>query len=99
MVFPDQSGSQQNEYQTRPYRPSGAAYRFAWNLAGEWDDETWEVYSSANVFAEYDYDHLISRAEEYIASEGLGSTDAHQVMRWVRNLPWRGNAVMLHMGW
>ena len=28
-------------------RPSGAAYRFAWHLAGEWDDETWEVYSSA----------------------------------------------------
>ena len=80
-------------------RPSGAAYRFAWNLAGEWDDETWEVYSSANVFAEYDYDHLIRRAEEYIASEGLGSTDAHQVMRWVRNLPWRGSTVMLHLGW
>ena len=40
-------------------RPAGAAYRFAWHLAGEWDDQTWEVYSDANVFAEFDYDHLI----------------------------------------
>ena len=80
-------------------RPSGAAYRFAWHLAGQWDDQTWEVYSSANVFAEYEYDHLVRRAEEYISAEGLGSAEAHEVMRWVRNLPWRGSTVMLHMGW
>ena len=80
-------------------RPSGAAYRFAWHLAGEWDDQTWEVYSGANVFAEYDYDHLTNRAQHFIESERLPSDEARQIMRWVRNLPWRGNSVMLHMGW
>ena len=80
-------------------RPSGAAYRFAWHLAGEWDDETWEVYSGENVFAEYDYGHLISRAQDYISAEGLESAEARQVMRWVRNLPWRGRTVMLHLNW
>ena len=80
-------------------RPSGAAYRFAWHLAGEWDDETWEVYSSANVFAEYDHDHLTDRAHRFIASEGLAPAEADQVMGWVRNLPWRGSTVMLHLNW
>ena len=78
-------------------RPSGAAYRFAWHLAGEWDDQIWEVYSDANVFAEFDYGHLISRAQDYISAEGLESAEARQVMRWVRNLPWRGRTVMLHL--
>ena len=80
-------------------RPSGAAYRFAWHLAGEWDDQTWEVYSGANVFAEYDHDHLTNRAQRFIASERLDSAEAHQVMSWVRNLPWRGSTVMLHLNW
>ena len=80
-------------------RPSGTAYRFAWHLAGQWDDERWEVYSGANVFAEYDYGHLISRAQDYISAEGLESAEARQVMRWVRNLPWRGRTVMLHLNW
>ncbi len=39
-------------------RPRGAAYRFAWHLAGEWDDDAWEVSSGENVFAEYDFNHL-----------------------------------------
>ena len=80
-------------------RPSAAAYRFAWHLAGEWDDQTWEVYSDANVFAEFDYDHLTNRAQRFIETEGLPSDEARQVMRWVRNLPWRGSTVMLHLNW
>ena len=80
-------------------RSSGAAYRFAWHLAGEWDDNTWEVYSNANVFAEYDYDHLTNRAQRFIETERLAFDEAHQVMRWVRNLPWRGSTVMLHLNW
>ena len=80
-------------------RPSGAAYRFAWNLAGEWDYGSWQVSSGENSFMEFEYNHLINRAAEYVSAEGLGSNDAHHVMRWVRNLPWEGGTIMLHMGW
>ena len=80
-------------------RPREAAYRFAWHLAGESDDEAWEVSSGENVFVEYDYEHLANRAYQYIVLEGLSSVEAHQVMRWVRSLPWRGRTIMLHMGW
>ncbi len=79
--------------------PSGAAYRFAWHLAGQWDDRVWNVRSEGNAFMEFDFDHLVDVAEEYISSESLGSADAHQVMRWVRNLPWRRDVVMLHLNW
>ena len=80
-------------------RPRGAAYRFAWHLDGEWDDDSWEVSSGENVFAEFDYDRLANRAYRFIVSEGLAFAEAHQVVRWVRGLPWRGRTIMLHMGW
>ena len=80
-------------------RPGGAAYRFAWHLAGEWDDDAWEVSSGDNVVAEFDYGHLTNRAYRFIVSENLSSNEAHQIMRWVRSLPWRGRTIMLHLGW
>ena len=80
-------------------QPGSAAYHFAWHLAREWDDECWQVSSGANVFIELGYDHVVERAARYIESKGLGASDAHQVMRWVRGLPWRGDVVMLHLGW
>ena len=80
-------------------QPRSVAYHFAWDLAREWDDECWQVSSGANVFIELGYEHMVERAGRYISSEGLGASDAHQVMRWVRMLPWRGDVVMLHLGW
>ncbi len=80
-------------------RPSGATYRFAWHLAKERDDDAWQVFTGENVFTEFEFDHLIVRAADYIASEGLDSVAAHQVMRWVRGLPWRDGYIMLHLGW
>ena len=38
------------------------------------------------------------RAYEYVVSERLTSAEAHQVMRWVRGLPWQGRTIMLHIG-
>ena len=81
------------------YTPRGPANRFAWHLAGEWDDDCWQVASGPNVFIEMGYEHMVERAARFISSEGLGASDAHQVMRWVRMLPWRGDVVMLHLGW
>ena len=80
-------------------QPREAAYKFAWHLAREWDERYWEVSSGPNVFIELEYEHMVERARRYIASEGLGVNEAHHIMRWVRALPWRGEVVMLHLGW
>ena len=80
-------------------RPRSAAYGFVWHLAREWDDDCWQVSSGPNVFIEMGYDHMVERAARFISSEGLGATQAHHVMRWVRMLPWSGDVVMLHLGW
>ena len=45
------------------------------------------------------YGAMANHAMEYIESKSLSSSEAHQVMRWVRGLPWRGEVVMLHLGW
>ena len=80
-------------------RPQGAAYRFAWHLASDEDNESWEVWSDGNCFLQTYQDRLVARAQEYIASEGLGATDAGEVMQWVEGLPWRDGVVTLHMAW
>ena len=50
------------------------------------------------VFIELAYQTMASHAMEYIESKSLNSSEAHQVMRWVRGLPWLGGVVMLHLG-
>ena len=82
-------------------RPSGAAYKYAWELMAydDIDDDCWKVSSGGQVFIELGYDTMASHAMEYIESKSLTLSEAHQVMRWVRGLPWRGGVVMLHLGW
>ncbi len=80
-------------------RPRGAAYGFAWHLASEEDDESWEVWSDGNCFLETYQDRLVARARQYIASERLGVTDAGEVMQWVDGLPWRDGIVTLRLAW
>ena len=80
-------------------RPRGSAYRFAWYLAGEGDEGSWQVWSDGNAFMQFDYDRLLKRAEDYVSAEGLGAADAREVMGWAEGLPWRDGVVMLHMAW
>ena len=80
-------------------RPSGAAYGFAWHLAAEEDDGSWSVWSDGNAFIQCDHDHLIARAEEYAAAEGLGEANAREIADWAEGLPWRDGVVTLHLAW
>ena len=80
-------------------RPPGAAYRFAWHLAAEDDDDSWEAWSDGNCFLQTYQDRLVARAQEYVASEGLGAADAREVMQWAESLPWRDGVVTLHLAW
>ena len=74
-------------------RPSGAAYKYAWELMAydDIDDDCWKVSSGGQVFIELGYDTMASHAMEYIESKSLTPSEAHQVMRWVRVC--RGGAV------
>ena len=80
-------------------RPSGAAYKYAWELMAYDDGDCWKVSSGGQVFIELGYETMANHAMEYIEAKGLTSPEAHQVMRWVRGLPWRGGVAMLHLGW
>ena len=82
-------------------RPSGAAYKYAWELMAydDIDGDCWKVSSGGQVFIELGYDTMANHAMEYIKAKSLTSSEAHQVMRWIRGLPWRGRTIMLHLGW
>ena len=82
-------------------QPYGAAYQYAWELMA-YDDlegDCWKVSDGGQVFIELAYETMARHAMEYIEAKSLTSSEAHQVMRWVRGLPWRGEVVMLHLGW
>ena len=76
-----------------------SSYGFGWYLAGEDDDGSWQAWSDGNTFAQFDRHHLVTRAQEYIAAEGLGPEEACEVMDWAEGLPWRDGMVTLHMAW
>ena len=81
------------------YRPLGAAVGYAYHLKGYDDEECWKVESGGQVIFEIGYEAVVIHAMDYITSRGLESAEAHQVMRWVRTLPWRADGmVMLHLG-
>ena len=61
------------------------------------EGDCWKVSDGGQVFIEpYEYD---GQSRDGVHSKDLNSSEGHQVMRWVRSLPWRGGVVMLHMGW
>ncbi len=82
-------------------RPSGSACKYAWELMAfdDEDGDCWRVSSEGQVFIEMAFETMAAHAMEYIDSSGLTSTDAHQIMRWIRGLPWQDYVIMLHLGW
>ena len=78
---------------------SGAAYDYAKKLAFYDDGGCWRLSSEGNVIAEFRYDVLARHAMDYIESSNLPSNEAHELMRWVRGLPWSQGHVMLHFGY
>ena len=81
-------------------RPTGAAYRFAYELKEYegYEGEYWKVSAAWNDFLELDRDTMVSHARGYIDKNGLADTEANEVMRWVTGLPWKNERVMLHLG-
>ena len=87
------------DYSVRP--PAGLVEEFARELKEYGEGETWRVGSHGHVFLDLEYETAVDLAMEYISSRGLSSAEAHQILRWVRSLPWQDNRdiVTLHFGW
>ena len=81
------------------YSPRGAAIGYARHLKWYGEDEFWKMDAGGDVIVEIEYETTVFQAMDYITASGLASAEAHQVMRWVRTLPWRDDGmVMLHLG-
>ena len=87
------------DYSVRP--SPGPVEEFARELKEYGEGETWRVASDGHVFLDVEYETAVNLAMAYISSRGATSADAHQILRWVRSLPWQDNRdiVTLHFGW
>ncbi len=57
-----------------------------------WGDG-WE----GNAFYEFDRDVLLRRADGWAVKKNLDAVDRAMLLRWVDDLPYRGDAIMLHL--
>ena len=80
-------------------RPKQTALEFARHLITYTCEADWQVSDGANVFAEYERDHLLALVESYVTANSLGPEAKRQVRSWVNSLPWNGDVVMLHFNW
>lgn len=83
-------------YLERPPRP---IYDFLWNLAEDFDHDTWGGSWEGNAFLEIMRRRMLSKARAYVKGKGLSQEDSDKLKAWVRGLPWDGDTVMLHLNW
>ena len=79
--------------------PGDAPTKFLWYVASNPSMYDWEIWSDGNYIVEYTYERAIELSWEYVRSENIRANEAHQVFRWIRGLPWKGDVVMLHLSW
>ena len=93
------------EYLERPAQP---IYRFLQALMADPDVGTdfdvfdyepgWGDGWEGNAFYEFERDVLLRRADGWAVKNGLDATDRAALLCWVDDLPYRGDAIMLHLG-
>ena len=64
------------------------------------DDEhyTWGGGWGANTFVEFSRPYLGWKANRWATSQGINSVARDTVRRWIADLPWNDDMVMLHLG-
>ncbi|MDE2901026.1 MAG: hypothetical protein OXN15_08410 [Chloroflexota bacterium] len=80
-------------------RPSGPAYAFAWELAGQ---ETAAGYMTGEggSWGWIERRQVSALLADFAARRGLSAPERARVEAWVASLPWDGaDAVELHFGW
>ena len=87
-------GVVQINYLPRPDKP---AYDFAWHLNINEDEADWN--GSSSTFVEYTRRNMLEQLDRYVSENELSQSDISGLRSWVDGLPWKGDAVMLHLGW
>jgi len=80
-------------------RPRQPIYNFLWWLAEHAGHDEWGGGWCDNAFLETDQTRLISKAELYARQQSMSQDQLGQLLSWVRELPWDGNVIMLHLNW
>ena len=89
-------------------RPGQPMYRFMWELMANpdtgmgdtaGDDEYWDGGGTGeSAFYEFTRDGLVNRANGWAAAQNIGDTERSTLLDWIENLPYRGDTIMLHLG-
>ena len=89
-------------------RPNPPIYSFLFDLMlnpdtglgdDSWDDDdTWGGSWDNNGLYEFSRVGLRKRANNWANRRGLGQAEKAKLRRWIRNLPWQDDLIMLHIG-
>ena len=92
------------EYLKRPEQPM---YGFLQDLMADPDTGTeldpydyapgWGDGWEGSAFYEFERDVLLRRADGWAMKKNLDATDRTVLLRWIDDLPYRGDAIMLHL--
>ncbi len=88
-------------------RPAPPIYDFLFDLMLDpdtgyeydpWEsDDTWGGSWDNNGLYEFSRVGLRKRANNWANRKGLGQAEKAKLRRWIRNLPWQDDYIMLHM--
>ena len=65
---------------------------------GDEDDDMWGGSWANNGLYEFSRVSLRRQANNWANSKNLSQADKARMRRWIRNLPWQDDLIMLHMG-
>ena len=88
-------------------RPGEPVYRFLFDLMLDpytgrgddlEDDDAWGGSWDNNGLYEFSRVGLRKRANNWANAHSFGPSEKAKLRRWIRNLPWEGEHIMLHLG-
>ena len=94
------------EYLDQPGQPM---YRFMWDLMAnpevglgddpDDDDVHWDGGGTGeSAFYEFTREGLLHRANGWATAQTLSDPERSTLLDWIENLPYRGDNIMLHLG-
>lgn len=90
-------------------RPGQPMYRFMWDLMAnpelglgddrDDDDGHWDGGGTGeSAFYEFTREGLLNRANGWATTQTLSDPERSTLLDWIENLPYRGDTIMLHLG-
>jgi hypothetical protein len=61
------------------------------------EHDTWGGGWEANSIFEWSKRRIIRKANRYAKEHNLSEESSKEILDWIRNLPWEGGTIMLHL--